>query len=94
MLKHVTIITIICLSFIFCGKVNSDAQPIISPSDQLQGMKEHIEKAKKKNPKKYEEMLQRASGNITDCCSCHIEVYKGSISPCQKLMEKNKPVKK
>lgn len=94
MFKQATIITIICLSLILCGKVNSDAQPIISPADQLQIMKEHVEKVKIKNPKKYKEMVERAGNNITGCCSCHTEVYKGSISPCQMLMDKNKPVKK
>ena len=94
MLKRVTIITIICLSFIFCGKVNSDAQTIISPADQLKLMNEHIAKVKIKNPQKYQKMVERAGNNITDCCSCHTEVYEGSISPCQMLMDKNKPVKK
>ena len=94
MLKHVTIITIICLSFIFSGKVNSDAQPIISPADQLKLMNEHIAKVKIKNPQKYQKMVERAGNNITDCCSCHIEVYEGRISPCQVLKEKSQPLKK
>jgi len=94
MLKRVTIITIICLSLIFCGKVNSDAQPIISPADQLKLMNEHIAKVKIKNPQKYQKMVERAGNNITDCCSCHIEVYEGSVSPCQMSIDKNKPVKK
>jgi hypothetical protein len=94
MLKRVTIITIICLSLIFSLKAVSDAQLTISPADQLQLMKEHIEKVKIKNPQKYQKMVERAGNNITDCCSCHTEVYEGSISPCQMLMDKNKPVKK
>ncbi len=49
----------------------------------LKQMQRHIGKVKIKNPIKYQELVQRAGGNITHCCSCHVEVKacEGIISP-------------
>jgi hypothetical protein len=56
----------------------SYAQPVINPADMQEKMQDHIEKVKLKNPQKYQEMIQRAGGNITKCTDCHQEVIKGS----------------
>jgi hypothetical protein len=39
-------------------------------------MKDHIEDVKLKHPEKYEAMIKKAEGNITDCESCHDVIGK------------------
>jgi hypothetical protein len=34
-------------------------------------MQRHMEQAAQKNPDKYQSMIERAGGNITNCLSCH-----------------------
>lgn len=46
-------------------------------------MQAHIEKAKLKNPVGYQEMVDRAGGNITSCVSCHLDMNKKKNSPGQ-----------
>lgn len=77
-------ITIVCSCLIFEKGVKSYAQTVISPEDLKKQMQEHIEKVKIKNPKKYQEIMQRTGGNITDCCSCHKEVCEKNIFPAPK----------
>ena len=47
--------------------------------EDMKKMKEHVEKVKFTKPAKYQAMMKRAGGNITHCCSCHVEVCSGSI---------------
>ena len=49
-------------------------QPMTDTTNIQEQMNKHLEEMKIKNPKKYEEMVKRAGGNITHCCSCHVEV--------------------
>lgn len=46
-------------------------------------MQDHIEKVKRKNPAGYQEMVDKAGGNITNCLSCHIEINKKNNSSGQ-----------
>jgi hypothetical protein len=62
---------------IFGMGIKSYAQPTITPPNIQEKMQDHIEKVKLKNPQKYQEMTQRAGGNITQCTDCHIEVIEG-----------------
>jgi hypothetical protein len=78
MSKGISIIIIACLCLVFGMGVRSYAQPMINPADIQEKMKEHIEKVKLKNPQKYQEMVQRAGGSITQCTDCHKEVIEGS----------------
>lgn len=39
-------------------------------------LQNHVEKMKFKSPGKYQEMVQRAGGNVTSCLSCHVEFAK------------------
>jgi len=42
--------------------------------EDMRKMQEHIGKVKFTNPAKYQAMMKKTGGNITDCCSCHTEV--------------------
>jgi cytochrome c len=62
-----------CLCLIFSLQTNtlyaaSQGNPV--------NMQEHIEKVKSKNPAGYQEMVDKAGGNITNCLSCHIDMNK------------------
>lgn len=74
MSKYISIIIIVCICFIFGKEVKSYAQPLTNDTNFQEQMKSHIEKMKIKSPQKYQAMIQRAGGNLTHCCSCHIEV--------------------
>lgn len=82
MMKRIIITTTTFLCLIF--GIHVYASPIISQEDYIQKMNAHIEKMKIKNPIKYEEMVKRAGGNITHCCSCHVESCAGNL-PTQQL---------
>jgi hypothetical protein len=69
MVRDVLLI-IVCLCLMFGMEVKSYAGPRMNP-DLMQN---HIEKVKRTSPGKYQSMVQRAGGNITDCCSCHKEI--------------------
>jgi hypothetical protein len=84
MAKGTSIITIACLCLVFGMGVKSYAQPGINPANIQEQMNKHIEKVKITNPIKYQDMVQRAGGNITHCCSCHVESCKKNI-PTQQL---------
>jgi hypothetical protein len=76
MAKDVLLI-IVCLYLMFGMGVISYAGPSMNPAV----MQNHIEEVKRTNPGKYQAMVQRAGGNITDCCSCHKEIaYQKSLS--------------
>jgi cytochrome c len=46
-------------------------------------MQDHIEKVKRKNPAGYQEMVDKAGGNITSCVSCHTDIGKKKNGPSQ-----------
>jgi len=64
---------------IFRLKINAHAAPIENKTNIQEHIKVHIEKVKFSNPQKYQEMVQRAGGNITQCTDCHKEVLKGNL---------------
>ena len=68
MAKGISILAIICLCLMFIMGVGLYAETTIN---RAPAMEEHIEKVKLSNPEEYEAMIERAEGNITDCCSCH-----------------------
>lgn len=39
-------------------------------------MQDHIEKVKRTNPAGYQEMVDKAGGNIINCVSCHTDINK------------------
>jgi hypothetical protein len=93
MLKGISIITIVCLCLMFGMGVISYAGPPINPTNIQEHIKVHLEKVKLKNPQKYQEMMQKAGGNPTQCTDCHQEVLKGNL-PGQKGMEGINPLRK
>lgn len=46
-------------------------------------MQDHIEQVKRKNPVAYQEMVDKAGGNVTSCLSCHIDLDKKKNAPGQ-----------
>lgn len=86
MAKGISIIIIAYLCLVFGMGVKSYAQPRITPANIQEQMKKHIEKVKLTNPGKYQAMLQRAGGNVTQCTDCHQEVLKGNL-PSQKSLD-------
>lgn len=98
MAKGISIITIVCLYLISGFDVKSYAQPVTQPVTNTvnvqEQMKGHIEKMKIKNPKKYQEMVERAKGNITDCLSCHVEVAESSKFPAKGKIERIQPMRR
>jgi hypothetical protein len=72
MIKKIIITTMTFLFIIF--GIHVYAGQIIGQEEHKQKMNAHIEKMKIKNPQKYQEMIQRAGGNVTNCCSCHIDI--------------------
>jgi len=80
--RIILILIIICLhmtsGMIDIFGANAGMKQALTQED-TKNMKEHVEKMKFKNPAKYQTMIQRAGGNITHCCSCHVEVCSGSI---------------
>lgn len=77
MAKYISILTIASLCLMFIMGVRLYAESTVNPAPT---MEEHIEKVKLSNPDKYEAMLERAEGTITDCCSCHKESCEGNLS--------------
>ena len=73
MTRLISILTIVCLCLMFgiAGMSYADSAKNIEVI-----MQEHIEKMKRTKPEKYQAMVERAGGNITDCLSCHEEVGK------------------
>jgi len=91
--KVLSIMTIVCLCLIFGFDVKSYAQPVKSAVNIQEQMKSHIEKMKLKNPQKYQFMIERAGGNVTQCTDCHQELLKGNL-PGPKGMESIRPLRK
>ncbi len=71
MAKVISILALACLCLMFIMGVGLYAETTTNPAA---AMEEHIEKVKLSNPEEYEAMIERAEGNITDCCSCHKEL--------------------
>jgi hypothetical protein len=71
-------LTILCLCLVFGGGIKLYAQPNTNTPDLQEKMKGHIEKVKVSNPQKYQEMVQRAGGDITKCTDCHKEMIGGN----------------
>ena len=69
MAKYISILLIVCLCLLFIMGVGLYAETTTTPAPL--NMEEHIEKVKLSNPEEYQAMVERAEGNITDCCSCH-----------------------
>jgi hypothetical protein len=63
---------------VFGAEIKLYAQPPANTPDLQEKMKDHIEKVKLKNPQKYQEMVQKAGENITQCTDCHKEVIEGN----------------
>lgn len=88
MAKGKSIMTVVFLCLLSGIGVNTYAQPPkISSVDLKENMQRHIEKVKIKSPQKYQTMVQRAGGNITDCLSCHVEVAEGHKFPAKGKIE-------
>jgi len=72
-----TILTV-CVYLILCMGVASYAEmpkrPAKSKEEVMKSMKTHMEKVKIENPAKYEAMMKKAGGNVTECRDCHKEV--------------------
>jgi len=68
MAKGISILAIVCLCLMFIMGVGLYAETTTNPAPAMQ---EHIEKVKLSNPEEYQAMVERAGGNITECCSCH-----------------------
>jgi len=52
---------------------NLQAQP--QNAEELQrSMQDHMARMLTAKPGKYQEMVEKAAGNITNCCSCHVEI--------------------
>jgi len=94
MVKGVSIITIVCLCLMFGIGIKSYAQPRINTEDVKEHIRVHLEKVKIKNPLKYQDMMKRVNGNVTQCTDCHKEVIEGNLSPAKKRMERIQPLKK
>ncbi len=67
-----------CLCLIFSVQTNiiyaaSEGKPV--------HMENHVEKVKLKNPAAYQEMVDKAGGNITNCVSCHVDMNKKKDLP-------------
>ena len=90
MAKGISIIIIACLCLVFGMGIKSFAQPRIAPANIQEQMKKHIDKVKLTNPGKYQAMIQRAGGNVTQCCSCHVESCVGKI-PTQQIPTAQSP---
>jgi len=69
-------LTIFCLCLVFGAGIKLYAQPLTNTPDLQEKMKDHIEKVKVANPQKYQGMVLRAGGNITQCTDCHKEVIE------------------
>ncbi len=72
MAKSISIFTIICLILIFGLQEKLYSASKINPVL----MQDHIEKVKRKKPKEYQVMLEKAGGTVTDCTSCHTDLNK------------------
>lgn len=51
-------------------------------------MDAHIEKIKRKNPARYQVMMERANDTVTECLSCHIDMEES-----KKNKARNSPLK-
>ncbi len=47
--------------------------PVMAPSNKAK-MEKHVEKAKRKNPEKYNFMMERANNMVVDCLGCHSDL--------------------
>ncbi len=75
MAKGILILTIVCLCLMSGIGVKSNAELRVNlKQEDIEKMQRHVEKVKITNPGKYQNMIERAGGNITGCCSCHKEV--------------------
>jgi hypothetical protein len=68
----------VTLGMIYILGANAGMNQALTQED-IQKMQRHIEKVKFTNPAKYQAMVKRAGGNITHCCSCHVEVCSGNV---------------
>ena len=65
MAKDISIITIVCLCLMFVMEnITYGITPTLAQKD-LQEMQRHIDKMKIMSPQKYQEMVKRASGQLT-----------------------------
>ena len=57
------------------GVLAADHQPV-DPATRLREMQQHMEKMRVERSQKYQAMVQRAGGRISDCLDCHEELKK------------------
>jgi hypothetical protein len=83
-------IAIACLIMVLSAVANVYAGPMTIQEEFKQKVNAHMEKVKLTNPGKYQAMIKRAGGNVTQCTDCHTEIQsgsttlKGSIRPSKK----------
>ena len=71
-------VTFFCLLGLLLQAENISAgnpKPIPVDSEELKkSMQEHVERMRTLKPGKHQEMVDKAGGRITNCCSCHVEL--------------------
>jgi cytochrome c553 len=77
MKRSLLIIIGITASLLFIFGTGSITFAVRKTDDILQ---KHLDTVKQTNPQKYQEMFQKAQGNITSCLSCHGDIFKETNS--------------
>jgi hypothetical protein len=93
MFRNILMIAIFCSCLIFGMEGNSHAGPQPGPSYFGETMNKHIEEVKRKNPGKYQEMMQRNGGKVSHCIDCHPE-GSGENPPAKKVIGIDKKLRK
>ncbi len=62
-------------SISFAASATEQSQEMYDPVIRAK-MDLHIKKAKRKNPAKYEIMMERINNNVTGCLSCHADLIE------------------
>jgi hypothetical protein len=81
MYKLPSVLIIALFILFFAGAISFAASPVEQSPEMYDPnirakMELHMKKAKRKNPAKYEMMLERAGNNITGCLSCHSDLIE------------------
>ena len=66
--------TILALILVCIWPVLATESLLAATGEEQAALQKHVEAMRFKSPGKYQEMVQRAGGNVTGCLSCHVEV--------------------
>ncbi|MDO8282745.1 MAG: hypothetical protein Q7U10_09040 [Thermodesulfovibrionia bacterium] len=85
-LVSIILIVFILVAGVITYSVSETARSSVMLEQNIKdNMDAHIEKVKRKNPARYQAMMERANDTVTECLSCHIELVESKENKTRKF---------